>query len=111
MQSQGSEPIELRPGVSTREAAREAEAERWARRRARALRAFYTHLTVFAVMNFVLMLIDWSLPGEPWFYIPLLGWGLLLGLHAGYAYEMLPWFTEDWERRKVRDLMQRKLRH
>lgn len=58
MRGQDSEPIELRPGYSAREAARMAELEQWAWRRVRSLRAFYSHLTAYVVVNFVLFLID-----------------------------------------------------
>jgi hypothetical protein len=110
MRGQDSEPIELRPGISAREAARLAEIEKWAWRRVRALRAFYSHLTAYVVVNFVLFMIDSTTSGPAWFYVPLTGWGLLLCLHALHAYEMLPWTTEDWEQRKVRDLIETRQR-
>jgi hypothetical protein len=110
MRGQDSEPVELRPGISAREAARAAEAEKWAWRRVRSLRAFYSHLTAYILVNFVLFLIDSTTPGPAWFYIPLTGWGLLVVLHALHAYEMLPWTTQDWEQRKVRDLIDTRLR-
>jgi hypothetical protein len=109
MRGQSSEPIELRPGISARRAARIAEVEQWAWRRVRSLRAFYTHVTIYLLANLVLILVDVSTPGEPWFYKILLSWGLLLGLHAAQAYEMLPWLSHDWEQRKVRELMQQRL--
>lgn len=111
IRGQDSEPTELRPGVGVREAARIAELEQWAWRRARSLRFFYSHLTAYVVVNFVLFLIDSATPGPAWFYAPMIGWGLLLCLHALHAYEMLPWTTHDWEQRKVRDLLEDKLRH
>ena len=40
----------------------------------------------------------------------LLGWGLFLGLHALYAYELVPWSTLDWEHRTVRKLIEQKRR-
>ena len=40
----------------------------------------------------------------------MLGWGLFLGLHALYAYELLPWPTLDWEHRTVRKLIEQKRR-
>jgi len=110
MRGQRSEPIELHPGAGAREAARMAELERWAWRRVRALRIFYSHLTVYIVINFVLFLIDSSTPGPAWFYAPLIGWGLILVLHGLHAYELLPWMTHDWEQRKVRELMENRLR-
>lgn len=102
----GSEPVELQPGVGVREAAREAELEQWAWRRVKELRLFYSHLTIYVIINFALLLIDVSTPGDPWFYKVLLGWGLFVGLHAAYAYELLPWSTRDWEQRTVKTLME-----
>ena len=102
-----TEPIKLRPGLEAQEGARQAELERWAWRRVRALKAFYTHLTLFSIVNFVILIVDLSTPGRPWFFYPLLGWGLGLGLHAAQTFERLPWFTRDWEQKKLNELMQR----
>ncbi len=102
-----SEPVELHPGISAREHARVAEVEKWAWSRVRALKIFYTHMMIYVVVNFVLIPLDLFTPGdEPWFYWPLLGWGLCLGVHAAQTYEKLPWFTRDWEQRKARELME-----
>jgi hypothetical protein len=109
MRGQSSEPVELRPGPGAHEAGRIAEVERWAWQRVRSLRVFYSHLSIFLLANFALIMVDLSTPGEMWFFIPLLAWGLMVGLHAAQAYEMLPWFTEDWEQRKVREYMERRL--
>lgn len=103
-----SEPVELRAGAGVREAAREVELEQWAWRKVQGLRLLYTHLTVFVFVNLVLLLIDASTPGDPWFYKILLGWGLLVGLHAAYTYELLPWATQNWEQRKARELMEQR---
>ena len=100
-----SEPVHLDPGAGVRAAAREAEIERWAWRRMRAVRAFYTHLTIYAMVNFILLVIDVATPGDPWFFYVLLGWGLAVGMHAAQIYERLPWFTRRWEQRKVQELM------
>jgi hypothetical protein len=61
------------------------------------------------IANFVILLIDLSTPGVPWFYDILLGWGLILGLHALHAYELVPWSTLDWEQRTVGKLIERRL--
>ena len=100
-----SEPIELRAGIGVREAAREVELEQWAWRKVKSLRLLYSHLSIFVFGNVALLLIDQATPGEAWFYKVLIGWGLLVGLHAAYTYELLPWSTRDWEQRKVRELM------
>jgi 2TM domain-containing protein len=106
LRGKGSEPVELAPGIGVREAAREAELERWAWRRVKSLRLFYTHLTIYVIVNFIILLIDVSTPGDPWFYQVLLGWGLFVGLHAAYTYELLPWSSRDWEQRKVQELIE-----
>ncbi|HEY5210751.1 MAG TPA: 2TM domain-containing protein [Stellaceae bacterium] len=111
IRGQSSEPVELRPGAGPREAARLAELERWAWRRVRALRLFYSHLSVYVVVNFILFMINSAvLRGPIWYYGPLVGWGLLLVLHGLHAYELLPWTTPDWEQRKVRELIDSRLR-
>lgn len=110
IKGQGSEPVELRPGANVRQQARLAEIEQWAWRRVRALRAFYTHMTIFVGINFILFLVDTSTPGPAWFYIPFLSWGLLLVLHGLHAHDLLPWTTQDWEQRKVRELIIVRLR-
>ena len=110
VRGQGSEPVELRPGTTVREQARMAEIERWAWYRVRAMRAFFTHLTIFVGINFILFLVDSATPGHAWFYIPLLSWGLLLALHGLHAYDLLPWTTQGWEQRKVRELIIHRLR-
>ena len=107
IRGRASEPVELRAGVSVREAAREAELEQWAWRKVKSLRLLYMHLTVYIFGNVILLLIDVSTPGEVWFYKVLLGWGLLVALHAAYTYELLPWSSTDWEQRKARELVER----
>jgi len=102
----GSEPVELRPGGGVREAAQEVELEQWAWRKVKSLRLLYIHLSVYVFANLALLLIDVATPGEVWFYKVLLGWGLLVGLHAAHTYELLPWSTRDWEQRKVAELME-----
>ena len=106
MRGAASEPVPLHAGIAVREAAHAAEVEQWAWRRIRSLRLFYNHLTIFVVVNFILLLIDVSTPGAPWFYQVLLGWGMFVGLHAAHTYELLPWTNRDWEQRKVKELIE-----
>jgi hypothetical protein len=110
VRGQSSEPVELRPGINVREQARIAEIEQWAWRRVRAMRAFYTHLTIFVGIMLILFLVDTAMAGPAWFYIPLCAWGLILALHGLHAYDLLPWTTQGWEQRKVRELVISRLR-
>jgi hypothetical protein len=53
-----------------------------ARARAKELREFYTHATIYVLVNIGLFVID-LITGEGWwFYWPLLAWGVGLGIHA-----------------------------
>ena len=111
LRGRSSEPVELRPGAGAREAALTAEIERWAWRRVRSMRLFFSHVTVFIVVNFLLFVVVAATNGSSWFYAPLIGWGMFLALHGLHAYELLPWTTHDWEQRKVRELIENRQRH
>src|SRR5260221_202693 len=101
---QASEPVMIWAGPGVREVAHYAELEQWAWRRVRSLRVFYNHATLYAIANFAILLIDTSTPSVPWFYHILVGWGLFLGQHALYAYDLVPWSTLDWEHRTVKKM-------
>ena len=55
-----------------------------AKKRVEARKAFFTHLAVYVVVNFMLVMI-WAFAsggGYPWFIFPLGGWGIGLLFHA-----------------------------
>lgn len=55
--------------------------ETLARKRACAKIGFYKHLTIYLLVNCVLITISlWH--GKPWALFPLLGWGIGLSLHG-----------------------------
>ncbi len=79
-----------------------------ARQRVVAIRGFYTHLLVFAVINAFLFLINLlTTPGTWWFIWPLLGWGACVMLHAVVALGAESWWGKEWEERKIHDLIDR----
>jgi hypothetical protein len=78
-----------------------------ARTRVGALKGFYLHATAFVVVNIGLFAINVLAGGVWWFYWPLMGWGIGLGLHALAVFGFGgggPW-GQDWEERKTRDIM------
>jgi 2TM domain-containing protein len=88
----------------------EDAAYRRARRHVAALRGFYTHLTVFVLVNILLFAINiLTSPHSLWFYWPLIGWGIGLLAHAFtvFGFGGRGWMGEDWEERKVREYMQK----
>jgi len=73
-------------------------------RRLRLEKGFYIHLAVYAVINGILVFINWR-TGSPWWFVwPTLGWGIGLGLHA-YATFGLHGATREWERRRLQELV------
>lgn len=78
-----------------------------ARTRVGALKGFYLHATAFVVVNIGLFAINVLAGGVWWFYWPLMGWGIGLGLHALAVFGFGgggPW-GQDWEERKTLDIM------
>jgi fatty acid desaturase len=85
------------------------EQQRYERARARvgALKGFYIHTTAFVVVNIALFAINVGVGGGWWFYWPLMGWGIGLGVHALAVFGFAgggPWGRE-WEERKMREMM------
>lgn len=74
-----------------------------ARRRARALREFYAHLTVYVIMNVLFFTIDVLTPGKMWFYWPLIGWGIGIAFHGVSVFASSRLFGEEWEERKFQE--------
>jgi 2TM domain-containing protein len=61
------------------------------------------------LVNIGLFVINLLTGGGWWFYWPLLGWGVGLGIHALSVFAFGgrgPW-DRDWEERKIRELMDR----
>jgi len=80
-----------------------------ARARVQALKGFYIHASAFILVNIGLFVINVLTGGVWWFYWPLLGWGIGLGIHALAVFGFGgggPWGS-DWEERKMQEMMDR----
>ena len=72
----------------------------------RAIRAFYLHAIVFVAINVLLHIINFvTAPGVYWAFWPLFGWGIGLVAHGFSTYRWTPFLGQDWEERKIRELM------
>ncbi len=72
--------------------------ERVHQRHRKRRRRFWKSLGTFGVVNAFLFAIDFVTPGGPWFYWPLLGWGLFVALHG---LRVLPPMSSDTQRELV----------
>ncbi|MFA1820925.1 2TM domain-containing protein [Virgibacillus oceani] len=76
-----------------------------ARKRVENLKAFYIHLTMYMIINTMLLLMNIvTNPSELWFYYPLIGWGVGLAAH-GLSVFSSGFFGQEWEERKIKEYM------
>jgi 2TM domain-containing protein len=76
-----------------------------ARRRLAALKGFYIHLLVFAVVLAGLFIVNLAAGGPWWVLWVLLGWGIGIVAHAITVFGPTSQAIADWEERKLRELM------
>ena len=76
-----------------------------ARRRLAALKGFYIHLFVFAMVLAALFLINLAAGGPWWVLWVLLGWGIGLLAHALTVFGRASQVIADWEERKLRQFL------
>ena len=77
-----------------------------AKERVTALRDFYIHLSVYAIVILGLFLINITLsPGYLWFFWPLMGWGIAVVLHALRVFGGT--LGSTWEEKKIAELMKK----
>jgi 2TM domain-containing protein len=75
--------------------------------RVQAIKGFYVHAVAFVMVNVALIALNALVGGVWWFYWPLIGWGIGLGVHALAVFGFGgggPWGRE-WEERKTREMM------
>lgn len=82
--------------------------ERRAVRYVRDLKAFYSHLTTYAVVIFGLFVLNlFTGIGTPWFIWPMFGWGIGVAAHGLSVFEVVSLFSPDWERREIEKRLNR----
>lgn len=82
-----------------------------AKKRVKKLKGFYSHLTIYLLVNLLIVFINIQdlKPGESYFqyknFITLFFWGIGLAVHGLSVF--VPQFVlgKDWEERKIRELM------
>lgn len=79
-----------------------------ARKRVRAIKSFYANLISYVLVISFLTFINLKYtPEHLWFYWPMLGWGFGLFFHAMGVFKIIPFFGEDWEEKKIKELMEK----
>jgi 2TM domain len=89
----------------TPSSAPDAEKLERAKRRVAAIKGFYIHLAVFVLVIAGLAVVN-LVTGKPWWVLwVVLGWGIGVLGHAVGVYGRTPKVVENWERRKLEQLM------
>ena len=76
-----------------------------ARRRVAALKGFYVHLSIFALVIALLVAVNLVTGGPWWVLWVFLGWGIGVIAHAVGVMGRAPAAIERWEARKVQKYM------
>ncbi|MFK7810788.1 MAG: 2TM domain-containing protein [Saprospiraceae bacterium] len=83
-----------------------------AKRKVRAKKGFYWHLAVYLCMFVFFFTINMiETPGDPWFFYPMLPWGISLSIHY-FAVFGLPGgkMSDKWEEEEIEREMSRQRR-
>ena len=99
---------DFQPGTPQREIA--------IRRRVHRIAEFYRHLLVYVIVNGLLWILNALLVYDSpkpirwhtwWALWPTLGWGIGLVTHGITVLPMWGFFSQEWEDRKVKELLER----
>jgi cell division protein FtsW (lipid II flippase) len=79
-----------------------------AKKRVQAIRGFYIHATVYALVNTFLAVLNIATsPTAFWAIWPILGWGMGLAMHGIAVFGFSGLWGKEWEERKIKELMER----
>ena len=95
----------ITPTEPARSSAHEQAAFVRARRRVAAIKGFYIHLFVFVTLLVGLFAINAAAGDGWWVHWVLFGWGIGVVAHALAVFGRTPRAIADWERRKLKQLM------
>ena len=77
-----------------------------ARQRVDQIKGFYSNLFAYLLVIPILLWINLSTTSFLWVLFPAVGWGFGLLMHGMEAFGYNPLLGKDWERRKIRQLME-----
>ncbi len=78
-----------------------------AKERVQELRKFYGNLTAYVIIITMLAIVNYlTYWGYKWFLWAALGWGIGLLFHAVKTFNLNPFFSRDWEERKIKEFME-----
>ena len=80
-----------------------------ARKKVEMIKWFYIDIGLYVVINLSLFLLNiLTTPDNLWFYWVMLAWGIGLAVHAVVVYGFSNVLGDEWEERKIREIMDKK---
>ncbi|MGB7786749.1 MAG: 2TM domain-containing protein [Salinimicrobium sp.] len=82
-----------------------------ARKKVRSIRGFYTHLTIYILINLILLFVStrgeglWKGLGDPANYFTAFFWGIGLCAHWASVFGANFFFGRNWEEKKIKEYM------
>lgn len=74
----------------------------------KARKSFYINLINYLIINLLLALINYiNYTGNWWFYWVSIGWGIGIMFHAFSVFGKGGYFNDDWEKKKIQELMEK----
>jgi|TARA_R100000479_G_scaffold33554_2_gene13917 sensor histidine kinase YesM len=78
-----------------------------AKERVQKLKGFYGNLTMYLIFIPIFIWLNYkSGTNFPWAIFPIAGWGMGVLAHAAETFNYNPFFGKDWEKRKIKELME-----
>jgi hypothetical protein len=72
------------------------------------IKGFYANLMAFIVIMTALVVVNLvTTPGYLWFIFPMIGWGIGVLVHGLSVFNYMPFMGEEWEERKIREIMEK----
>jgi len=79
-----------------------------AKERVQKLKGFYGNLGMYLIFIPVFIWLNYkSGTNFPWALFPIAGWGMGVLAHAAETFNYNPFFGKDWEKRKIKELMEK----
>lgn len=86
----------------------ENERYRKASEKVKELKEFYTHVISYLVINITLLVINLvTSPMYLWSFWSIGCWGIGLVFHGLKTFDYFPFFSKEWEQRKINEFMEK----
>ena len=71
------------------------------------LKGFYGHLLIYVVFVCFFIFLNFNSTSFPWAIFPIVGWGIGVLSHAFGVFEWNPFFSKEWEKRKIAEFLEK----